>query len=229
MLGFWSGEAVLSPASGVNLIFPIGTTGLFGGLGCCCMGLWMLWSSKVGKIRSRERLLGHITWTGGEQVLDVGCGRGLMLIGAAKRLTTGKAFGIDKWQEEDLANNTPEGTLENARIENVLDRIVVKTADMRELPFERDSFDVVLSCSAIHNIYSKAERGKAISEIARVLKPGGQALIDDIRHVDEYAASFLRSGCSDQRRIGSRFSTIFFAMITMGTLRPATLLVRKPQ
>jgi len=228
-LGFWSGEVVLDPISGLNLVFPLWATGLWGGLGCGFMGLWMLWSSKVGKIRNRERLLGYIAWTGAEQVLDVGCGRGLMLIGAAKRLTTGKASGIDKWQEEDLANNRPEGALENARIENVADRIEVKTADMRELPFADGSFDVVLSCSAIHNIYSRPERFKAIGEIVRVLKPGGQALIDDIRHVNEYAAAFAKLGCREQRRIGSRILTILLATITVGSLRPATLLVRKSQ
>jgi arsenite methyltransferase len=229
VVGFWSGQAVLGPIAGIDLIFPLGTMGLWCGLGCGSMGLWMVWSSKVGKIRNRERLLGCISWTGDEQVLDVGCGRGLMLIGAAKRLTAGKAFGIDKWQEEDLANNRPEGTLENARLENVADRIEVKTADMRNLPFEDSTFDVVVSCSAIHNIYSKTERDKAITEIARVLKPGGQALIDDIRHLREYAETFALLGCNDQRYISSRVFTILLAFITMGSLRPATLLVRKSQ
>jgi SAM-dependent methyltransferase len=226
-LGFWSGEAVVGPISGLDFRFPLGSMGFWSGIGCSGMGLWMVWSSKVGKIKNRERLLGYIDWTGDEQVLDVGCGRGLMLIGAAKHLTKGKAIGIDKWQEEDLANNRPEGTLENARLENVADRVEVKTADMRTLPFKDSTFDVVVSCSAIHNIYSKPERGKAIGEIARVLKPGGQALIDDIRHLDEYAATFAQSGCRDQRRIGSRVLTILLALITMGSLRPATLLVRK--
>ena len=226
-IGFWSGVAVVGPIAGLDLRFPLGSMGFWIGIGCSGMGLWMVWSSKSGKIRNRELLLAHIEWTGGEQVLDVGCGRGLMLIGAAKRLTNGKAIGIDKWQEEDLANNRPEGTIENARIENVADRVEVKTADMRALPFADSTFDVVVSCSAIHNIYSKAERGKAISEIARVLKPGGQALIDDIRHLDEYAATFAQSGCKDQGRIGSRVFTILLALITMGSLRPATILVRK--
>ena len=35
--------------------------------------------------------------------LDIGCGRGLMLIGAAKRLMTGKAMGIDVWHAQDQA------------------------------------------------------------------------------------------------------------------------------
>src|ERR1700732_837604 len=57
----------------------------------------MFWSSKVGKLRARERLLETIPWRGDEVVLDVGCGRGLMLIGAAHRLTSGKAVGVDIW------------------------------------------------------------------------------------------------------------------------------------
>jgi len=107
-LGIWSGEEVLGPIAGVNVLLPVGTIGLCGGLGCSMMGIWMVWSSKLGKIKTREGLLSHISWAGDEQVLDIGCGRGLMLVGAAKRLTTGKAIGIDKWQEEDLANNCRE-------------------------------------------------------------------------------------------------------------------------
>jgi arsenite methyltransferase len=67
--------------------------------------------------------------------LDVGCGRGLMLVGAGKWLTSGKAIGIDLWQQQDQANNSSSATLSNAAIEGVADRIEVKTADMCELPF----------------------------------------------------------------------------------------------
>jgi arsenite methyltransferase len=128
----------------------------------------MLWDSKIGKLRSREHLLRRITWTGEERVLDVGCGRGLMLIGVAKRLTTGMATGIDIWQTEDLSGNRPEATLENARREGVLDRIEVRTGDMRQIPFADNTFDVVVSRAAIHNLYETGDRAQAISEIARV-------------------------------------------------------------
>jgi hypothetical protein len=62
--------------------FPVNVLG-FGGMGlgtgtvCLFMGIWMLWESKVGKMRGRDRLLQRIPWTGSEHVLDVGCGRGL--------------------------------------------------------------------------------------------------------------------------------------------------------
>ena len=140
------------------------------------MALWMLWSSKIGKVREREKLLDRIPWTGAERVLDVGCGRGLLLVGAARRLTTGRAVGIDIWQAEDLSGNRPEATLENARLEGVADRVEVQTADMRKIPFPDGSFDVVVSSQAIHNIYDSAGRAQAIGEIARVLAPGGRAL-----------------------------------------------------
>ncbi len=225
-LRLWSGELVVGPIAGGALRFPAAGA-LWAGAGCTAMALWMLWSSKVGKVRERERLLDRIAWTGRERVLDVGCGRGLMLVGAARRLTTGKATGIDIWQAEDLSRNRPEATLGNARREDVADRVEVRTADMRKIPFPDGTFDVVVSCRAIHNIYSADGRAQAIAEIARVLAPGGSALIRDIRHLDDYAAGFAARGVTDVRRIGSRIATILLALITMGSLRPATLLVRK--
>lgn len=226
-LRLWSGWLVLGPLAGVTLRFPLTSMGLWSGLGCGAMALWMIWSSKVGKLKGRERLLDRITWTGGERVLDVGCGRGLMLIGAAKRLTSGRATGIDIWQARDLSGNRPGATLDNARREQVVDRVAVYTADMRRMPFPDGTFDVVLSSAAVHNLYSASDRAQAIGEIARVLKPGGQALIDDIRHHGEYAATFVQHGCSDVRRFGSVVVAGLLAVITFGALRPATLLVRK--
>src|SRR6516165_5086515 len=114
--------------------------GLTTGIGCSLMAVWMLWHSRIGKLRSRERLLDRISWSGQEQVLDVGCGRGLLLIGAAKRLSTGRATGIDIWQAEDLTGNGPEAALENARRERVAERVAVQTADVRKLPFFDGSF-----------------------------------------------------------------------------------------
>jgi len=194
---------------------------------CTLMGFWMLWESKVGKLRDRERLLRRIDWTGREQVLDVGCGRGLLLLGAAKRLKNGKATGIDIWQAEDLTGNHSDATIENARREGVDDRVEVRTADMRRMPFADNTFDVVVSRAAIHNIYSPRDRESAIREIARVLKPGRQAIIEDIRHLHEYARVFSQSGCTDLRRAGSMVTYVFSPAVTFGSLRPATLLVRK--
>jgi SAM-dependent methyltransferase len=221
-LGLWSG--VVSPTEnvGVDLRF----TSLAVGVTCGLMAAWMVWSSKFGKRAEREKLLDQIRWTGTEQVLDAGCGRGLMLIGAAKRLTTGKAVGIDIWQAEDLSRNRPEATLNNARLEGVAERVRVETADMRKLPFPDATFNVIVSKAAIHNIYEPSQRAEALAELSRVLAPGGQILIDDIRNLSQYEAE-LRARKMEVRRIGNPAVALGLAIVTWGSLRPGALLARK--
>src|SRR2546423_8955480 len=110
--------------------------GLGSGISMLLTGSLMLWGSKVGKVSLRERVLDRLALRGDETVLDIGCGRGLFLIGAAKRLRMGKAIGVDLWQKEDQSGKSPEMTLQNARAEGVTERIETKTGDARQLPFE---------------------------------------------------------------------------------------------
>src|SRR5256885_5446707 len=93
--------------------------------------LVMLWGSLFGKFRLRNWLLDRLELKGDEQLLDVGCGHGLLLIGAAKRLTTGRATGIDIWSHVDQAANTAEATLQNAELEGVAARVTVRDGDAR--------------------------------------------------------------------------------------------------
>ena len=192
------------------------------------MGSYMIYSSKVSKLREREQQLDLISWRGDETVLDVGCGLGLVLRGAAKRLTTGTAAGIDIWQTEDLSGNHPDAALENARREGVADRVTISTADMRQIPFPDGHFDVIVSKEAIHNLYQANERAAAVREIARVLKPGGACILADVRHEAEYASVLRASGVTDVQRHDSHFTSPFFAIITLGIVRPFVLVGRKP-
>lgn len=168
----------------------------------------MFWGSKVGKVRLRERVLNAIPWRGDERVLDVGCGHGLMLIGAAHRLLSGKATGIDLWQKEDQAGNSREATWQNIKLENIEDKVEMLDGDARKLPFPNDAFDVVLSSWALHNIYDPPGRDLALQEIVRVLKPGGRVAIIDIRHSKEYAGVFQKLSMENVRRAGPNF--LFF-------------------
>jgi arsenite methyltransferase len=166
------------------------------GWGCLIGSGLMVASSRWGKLKARDRLLGRMKLTGAETVLDVGCGHGLMLIGAAKRVPHGRAIGVDLWSQIDQKDNSSVATLANARAEGVADRVEVRDGDMRALPLDDASVDVVLSCLAIHNVAGRAERRKAIGEIVRVLKPGGQVGIIDIGHVSEYASDLRAAGMS---------------------------------
>lgn len=191
------------------------------------MGCFMLYGSKVGKLRRRERLLQLVPWSGSERVLDVGCGRGLMMIGAAKRLTTGRAVGIDLWQAEDQSDNRPEATTHNARVEGVADRIEVQTLDMRALTFADEAFDVIVSHWAVHNLYEPRDRKTALQEMARVLKPGGYLLLADIEHHGEYAAVLRELGLTDVEVIENGLATRLAAAISFGSYRPAAVYARK--
>jgi len=224
--GLWSGT-VRIPLGADELRVLLAPAGISIGAACLAMALWMIWSSKVGKVRERERLLDTLVWRGDEQVLDVGCGRGLMLIGAARRLASGHATGIDLWRTEDLAGNAPEATLANAAAEGVRERVSLKTGDMCALPFGDASFDVILSQAAVHNVPEAAGRRRAVEEMARVLRPGGTILLADIRNLGDYADA-LRGQGLEARVEGSAIGRALLGIITFGALRPGLVRARRP-
>lgn len=185
-----------APAGSVVYHIAVGATLLWMGWALIVGSAMMVASSRWGKLRARDQLLDRFEFTGAETVLDVGCGHGLLLIGAAKRVPRGRAIGVDLWSQIDQKNNSSEATMDNARAEGVADRVEVLDGDMRALPLEAACVDVVVSCLAIHNVTGASERRKAIREIARVLKTGGRVGIIDIAHVGEYASDLREAGMS---------------------------------
>ncbi len=149
-----------------------------------------VWTTRRGKFIVWDELLNTLALRGDERLLDVGCGRGMIFILAAKRLLTGRAVGVDLWSTADQSGNREQVTLHNAELEGVRDRIEVHTADMRQLPFPDESFDVVTSSLAIHNIKDSRGREQALAEILRVLKADGTAMIADIFHTADYHQYF---------------------------------------
>jgi arsenite methyltransferase len=166
---------------------------------CVAEGFLMVLYAKWGKFRHRDRMLNMVPWRGDEQVLDVGTGRGLLLIGAARRLTSGKGTGIDVWSTKDLSGNSLERTQTNVAVEGVNAKVDLKSDDARKLSFPDASFDVVLSNLCIHNIPDTEGRAQACREIARVLKPGGTALISDFIRTGTYQKIFAASGLKVSR------------------------------
>ncbi|MGI8811773.1 MAG: class I SAM-dependent methyltransferase [Pyrinomonadaceae bacterium] len=155
--------------------------------------------AKFGKIRHRDRMLAMVEWRGDEMVLDVGTGRGLLMIGAATKLNSGRSFGVDIFNAADLSGNKLENTLSNAEAEGVASKIEVRNDDARTLSFPADFFDVIVSNLCIHNIPNAEGRRQACDEIVRVLKPGGTALISDFINTALYANAFRQAGLKTEK------------------------------
>ena len=169
------------------------------------LGLY-LHSTFRGKFLVWAQLLEQFKLRGDERILDLGCGRGAVVLMAAQYLTTGLAVGVDIWRTGDQSGNSIDATRRNAIAEGVADRVELHTADMKALPFPDNSFDVIVSSLAIHNISGTAGRKKAIEEAVRVLRPGGRLMIVDIRATGEYQEQLAAMGMEDvvRRRLGRR-------------------------
>jgi arsenite methyltransferase len=191
------------------------------------MGCLMFYYSKIAKLKDCKNLLNLIQWSGNEQVLDVGCGRGLMMIGAAKRLTSGRVIGVDLWQQEDQSNNNSAGTLANAAIEGVTERVEVKTADMRELPFSDNTFDVVVSSWAVHNLEVETDRQQALDEIMRVLKPNGRVILADIVNQADYGEYFKQHGMTNVQLHNNPIRDAILKAVSFGSFAPSAVSASK--
>src|SRR5262249_11433195 len=209
------------PARWVGFVF-----GLFFLLGVLGMGFF----SQVGKIKIPNPVFDLISWAWDRRALDVGCGRGLLLIGVAQRLTSGKAVGVDVWVRGALSGNRPEAVFENALRAGVAERVEVREGDARRLPFDDASFDVVVSNFVLHELKTSAERGKMAQEIVRVLKPGGRLALIDFIFTGECVEALRKNGASDARR--SRIGVLSFwfqAILTLGANQLHQVLGRRDE
>lgn len=121
--------------------------------------------------------------------LDVGCGRGMVLLKTAeqkKKLTAkgnpdvAKAYAIDIFSTVDQTGNSPIATYKNAAAMDVVDTSVLHTASFTEtFPFASDVFGLVTANLAIHNA-KRDGRIAAVKEMARVTAPGGRIVIVDL-------------------------------------------------
>jgi SAM-dependent methyltransferase len=114
----------------------------------------------------------------GEVVLDLGSGGGIDVILSAKRVgPTGTAYGLDM-TDEMLAL-----ARENARAARVTNAHFLKGV-IEQIPLPADSVDVVISNCVIN---LSVDKPGVLTEIARVLKPGGRVGVSDIVAEDRLA------------------------------------------
>jgi len=120
----------------------------------------------------------------GETVLDIGCGAGMDLLLAARRVgPAGRAIGVDM---TDAMVERARTTANDAGLRQV----EVRKGDATSLPVADDSIDVVIS-NGVLNLVPEKERGFA--EIIRVLKPGGRLQLGDIALDVELPEEALRN------------------------------------
>jgi ubiquinone/menaquinone biosynthesis C-methylase UbiE len=115
------------------------------------------------------RLLGL---TGPERVLDVGCGTGILTRQIARLLTTegACAVGIDAAPKMiDVARRRAAG----------VPRLAFDVAAAESLAYSDASFDCAVSTFFYHHIDAELKR-RSLSELLRVLKPGGKLVIVDV-------------------------------------------------
>jgi SAM-dependent methyltransferase len=115
-----------------------------------------------------EAMVGAGLATGRERVLDLGCGPGHTALAFAAR--GAEVIGLDL---------TPAmlGVARQLAAERGLDNARFERGDASALPFEADSFDVVTSRLSAHHYVQPAA---VLSEVVRVLAPGGRFLLADI-------------------------------------------------
>lgn len=171
-------------------------------------GLLMVAYAKFGKFNHRDRILNLHNWKGDENVLDVGTGLGLLMIGAAKKLSTGKSFGIDIFNTYDLSDNSIEQTKINAELENVTQKVEILKENILKTNFNPDYFDLIVSNLCLHNLYKLEEREQACTEIYRILKPNGKVIISDFKGTSEYKKTFEKLGMSVEK-VGTYFFDTF--------------------
>lgn len=150
-----------------------------------------------GKHAVWARLLDDLALKGDEELLDIGCGRGAVLVAASTRLPQGTAHGIDLWRSVDQSGNDESETRANAEAAGTSSRVQLHTGDMTSLPLPDAGLDIVTSSLAIHNIGSEDGRRRALDEALRVLRPGGRLVIVDIRHVADYGRHLSERGAHD--------------------------------
>jgi arsenite methyltransferase len=166
-----------------------------------------LYTTREGKFRVWDEILDGLALRGDERAVDLGCGRGAVLLATAERLPNGRVVGVDLWLTSDQSGNAMDVTRANAEREGVADRVDLETGDMTDLPFADAAFDVVVSSLAIHNITMPTGRMRAIDGAVRVLRPGGRLALADIRYTADYESRLRDAGMTDvsRRALGWRF------------------------
>lgn len=142
--------------------------------------------SLMGVGRARQELINQANIRPDQQILDLGCGTGTLMVMLKRQYPSSQIVGIDP---DANALSRAESKATRAALSVQLDQ---GFAD--ELPYNDASFDRVISSFMFHHLEDK-DRERTLSEVLRVLKPGGSFhLLDFIpRASNGFLARFINS------------------------------------
>jgi SAM-dependent methyltransferase len=123
----------------------------------------------------------------GGRVLEVGCGRGIALPVLAERLRPASLVGVDI---DPALVAIARRQMRAAELD-----VTVLEGDIRELPFDDGSFDLVIDFGTCYHVGGGVSGARAaLSEIGRVLRPGGRFIHETpvAQHLAHPARSFRR-------------------------------------
>lgn len=107
-----------------------------------------------------------------KQVLNIGCAEPIDEVQFIEK--------VSKWVALDINEKLIRTAEEIARRKlhpSLFSKLKFVQGDATTLPFEDDTFDIVVSFSTIEHIAEKDARLRVFNEISRVLKPGGVAIV----------------------------------------------------
>jgi 27-O-demethylrifamycin SV methyltransferase len=125
-----------------------------------------------------EQMITRLAPVDGDRILDVGCGLGVPSFQLARASGVSVVGVSNSRRQIDQAN-------ERSRAGGLADRVRFEYADAMALPFEDASFD---RAWAVESMLHMPDRGTVLSEISRVLRPGGRVAVADVLQLREVGA-----------------------------------------
>jgi SAM-dependent methyltransferase len=149
---------------------------------------------------SNRTIIQSITIERGSSILDVGCGTGILLQQLYEKNTGYKLHGID----------ISAGMVKTAR-RKLNSSICIIEGSANELPHKDNTFDLITCTTSFHHY---AEPEKALGEMNRVLKYGGNLLV-----LDPFTSGFLRLKiCAALNTVFKEADTCFFSKEQMSEM-----------
>lgn len=152
--------------------------------------------------RFRDRVLTEAAPARDADVVDIGCGTGLLALAFAPRVRRVWALDVSPGMVADIGRRAEDAGIDN---------LIPLCADARVLPLPDESIDLAVSSYALHHV-DEAGKQASLDEVYRVLRPGGRLIVvdmmfsvslrrDDRRVIGQKALQVLKKGPSGVVRL----------------------------